>query len=196
MLGTISLQSMIGETKRMANIPVISRVGHLKIVYGGKHTVLINKFTRKRICKVTREDNEPDSLVRATLYLLLKWYGIGGKQIQEWADKWMLYVTLHMRAEFDAAFLKWMIQNAWDLYTEEEINDILNSIYDSWPECKIDRFMLFLVHDRMGITRDDIFELVHNAICSEKMKEESFGEKLLKGKIDSINCVSVNKIDI
>ena len=168
-------------------------ISEFRVVYGGKHTILLHKQSGKRVCKVTKEPNESYSLRRAVLYLVLKFNGIGGKEIEEWSSRFINYANLRMRAEFENAFLKWLLEFGFqESYDLDQIDDILKRIYYRGAGCScFDGFLYFLCWDMFGIAEEQIDELISSAVCSEKPKTMK-----LEGKQDTLlNTLQTHSFD-
>ena len=180
-----------------------------RVVYGGGHTVLLDKISGKRLCHVQRDEQDENSLPRAVLYLVLKFKGIGGSVIQEWSSQFMQYAQLKMKREFEIEFMKWLLEfGAKPHYTRTEAEDIMNRIYyrEGNGNC-FDAFLYFLCEDRFSIKAEEISNLIFYATCSEKKtleddeiailyaddKEFIRIKKLADKEVNSFN-LEVNKI--
>ena len=176
-------------------------ISEFRVVYGGNHTVLLNKRSGRRVCQVVKDDDDINSLPRAVLYLVLKFKGLGGKQIQDWSKVFIGYSTRKWKTSFEHEFLRWLLEyGAKEHYTASEVNDILNTIYfhPNTPT-SLDAFLFFLCEDRFGIAADEIHELISSAVCSEKPKDKNrvpFND-LTSGKTDSfgIDVIKLNPED-
>lgn len=170
---------------------------NVRIVYGGGHTILINKKTGKRLCMVTRDKDDPEDLTRAVLYLLLKYKGLGGSKIHEWSSSMLVWVMLRMWYNFERDFLYWLLDNAYHSYSSNEADEIIHTIYYHKDSSNsLNSFLYFLCKDRYGIKREDIDALISEATCSEKQKPANrlcTMDELTSGKTNSFD-LEVNKI--
>jgi len=129
-----------------------------RVVYGGKYTILLDNYTGERLDKVTREDNVRPNIYKAVLYLLLRYRGVYGTEIERYLGKTPWTYTGLMEYLLEFGFRP--------NYTHEDVlklHELIEAEHD--PEVG---FLYILAYDRFGYTKDEIDELVKNATCSEK----------------------------
>lgn len=156
----------IFEKKRLSDL--------YRVVYGGNYTILLDNYTGDRLDKVTREKTVKPNLYKAVLYLLLRFRGVYGTEIERYLKNtpWTYLGLMEYLLEFGFK----------NNYTHTEVLKLHELIeVEQDPEVG---FLYVLAYDRFGYTKDEIDELVKNAICSEKASTKrrkctkSYKEKL------------------
>lgn len=143
----------------------------LRVVYGGDYTILLDKKTGDRICRVKREKTERPNLTKAILYLLLKSEGIYGREIQGYFDN---YCYSYM------GLMEYLLEyGSKSSYSRDDLRRYKEMI-DNEDDDELG-FLYVLIYDRFGINKEDIDILVKEAICSETDKTKL--RKLKKRKI-------------
>ena len=145
-----------------------------RVVYGGKYTILLDNYTGERLDKVTREESVKPNLYKAVLYLLLRFRGVYGSEIERYFKNtpWTYIGLMEYLLEFG-------FKNSYIHSEVLRLHELIEAEQD--PEVG---FLYILAYDRFGYTKDEIDELVKNATCSEKTSTKrrkctkSYKEKL------------------
>lgn len=129
-----------------------------RVVYGGDRTILIDNKTGDRLEMVTREKKEYNNLYKAVLYLLLKYRGVYGSEIERFLFKtpWTYIGLMEYLLEFGYR----------NKYTHEDVMK-LHELVEAEEDPEVG-FLYILAYDRFRYTKKEIDELVKNATCSEK----------------------------
>lgn len=141
----------IFEKKRLSEL--------YRVVYGGNYTILLDNYTGDRLEKVTREKTVKPNLYKAVLYLLLRFRGVYGSEIEKYLKNtpWTYMGLMEYLLEFG-------FKNS---YKHDEVLK-LHALIEAEQDPEVG-FLYILAYDRFGYTKDEIDELVKNAICSEKV---------------------------
>lgn len=131
-----------------------------RVVYGGNYTILLDNYTGtgERLEKVTREDGVRPNIYKAVLYLLLRYRGVYGTEIERYLEKTPWTYTGLMEYLLEFGFRS--------NYTHEDVLK-LHELVEAEQDPEVG-FLYILAYDRFGYTKDEIDELVKNATCSEK----------------------------
>lgn len=148
-----------------------------RVVYGGKYTVLLDKYTGERLAMVTREDGKKNNLYEAVLFLLARFRGVYGTEIDRYIKSGCTTYIGLMQYLLEFGFAS--------KYTPEDVKKLHKIIEDEEnPEIG---FLYLMLYDRFKYKKDQIDELVKEATCSEKIstkrrKCKKAYEKKLKEK--------------
>lgn len=132
----------------------------LRVVYGGDYTILLDKNTGERICKVKREKAERNNLTKAILYLLLKSQDVYGTEIEKYLENDCCnYIGL----------MRYLLEyGERQSYTQKDVME-----YHEMIEREVDPevgFMYVMLLDRFDVKPEQIDILIKEAVCTETDK--------------------------